>query len=198
MKQPVCCVVHALDRRVRLRAPALSGRRSACVRVAEELARERGCEAVTVSPRTGSVLVESSESTLDAESLRARIESLLREARDESGRPLAEGRPELQPGPTRVARSVAHAFADINAEVRATMDNRADLRTLMPVVFAAAGLAEVMVTGKLPAPAWFNLLWWSLRSFMTFNTDAVEEELRHRGDGSGPERGGPADGGPQG
>jgi hypothetical protein len=42
----------------------------------------------------------------------------------------------------------------------------------------AGGLVEVAATGKLPAPAWFNLLWWSLRSFMTFNPGAVEEQTR--------------------
>ena len=29
----------------------------------------------------------------------------------------------------------------------------------------------------MPVPTWFNLLWWSLRSFMTFNIRAVEEEI---------------------
>jgi hypothetical protein len=46
---------------------------------------------------------------------------------------------------------------------------RADLGTILPVIFASAGLAELAITRKMPVPAWFNLLWWSLRAFMTFN-----------------------------
>ena len=73
------------------------------------------------------------------------------------------------------------AVAGINADVRAALDQRADLGTLLPVVFAIAGLVEVGATGKMPVPTWFNLLWWSLRSFMSFNIRAVEEEVQDGG-----------------
>ena len=181
VKPPACSVVHALERRVRLRAPALAGHRGACEQVAEALAREPGCDVVSINPTTGSVLIESGEATLDREALRQRVDVLLGEARDEAGQPLSDERPAPQPGPTRVARAVAHAVAGINADVRATLDNRADLGTILPVIFVSAGLAEVLVTRKLPVPTWFNLLWWSLRSFMTFNISAVEEETRKNG-----------------
>lgn len=177
--RPAASLVHALDRRVRLRAPALIGHQGACEAVADALAREPGCEVVTINPRTGSVLVESGEARLDPEALRRRLDALLGEARDEAGQPLGEAPPPApQPGPTRVARAVAHAVAGINADVKAKLDNRADLGTILPVIFASAGLVEVAVTRKMPGPAWFNLLWWSLRSFMTFNIAAVEEETR--------------------
>lgn len=179
-------VAHALERRVRLRAPALSGHASACERVAQQLALEPGCEVVTVRPITGSVIVERGEGALDADRLRARLAELLGELRDDDGRPLGAQPPGGQPGPTRVARAVAHAVVAINAEVREAMDHRADLGTLLPVVFATAGLTEVAITRKLPVPAWFNLLWWSLRSFMTFNPSAVMEEMRQAG-GQAPE-----------
>ncbi|WP_437838747.1 HMA2 domain-containing protein [Sorangium sp. So ce1153] len=177
MRAPVL-VAHALERRVRLRAPALAGHRRACERVAEQLAADPGCEVVTVRPATGSVIVERLEGALDPERLRGRLAELVNEARDDEGHLLGAPRPDAHPGPTRVARAVAHAVAAINADVREAMGYRADLGTLLPVVFATAGLAEVGVTRRLPAPAWFNLLWWSLRSFMTFNPGAVSEELR--------------------
>ncbi|XXX80386.1 HMA2 domain-containing protein [Sorangium sp. So ce134] len=191
MRPPVL-VAHALERRVRLRAAALAGHRRVCQRVAEQLAADPGCEVVTVRPFTGSVIVERLDGGLDPERLRARLAELVAEARDDDGHPIAAPRPEGHPGPTRVARAVAHAVAGINADVREAMDYRADLGTLLPVFFAAAGLAEVGVTRRLPAPAWFNLLWWSLRWFMTFNPSAVSEELRAAAGGApGP----PADAG---
>jgi hypothetical protein len=178
-KPPLAVVVHALDRRVRLRAPLLTGHRAACARVAASLAREAGADdVVLINPRTGSVLIASERGPLDAGALRQRLAHLVSEEHDKAGRSLTHWRPDRHPGPTRVARAVAHAFVGINADVRSALDHRADLGTLLPVIFAAGGLVEVVVTGKIPAPAWFNLLWWSLRSFMTFNMSALEEETR--------------------
>ena len=71
---------------------------------------------------------------------------------------------------------MARAVSGINADVRAALDARADLGTILPLVFAAAGVAQVGARGAMPVPTWFNLLWWSLRSFMTFNFEAVTEE----------------------
>jgi hypothetical protein len=83
-----------------------------------------------------------------------------------------------------VARAVASAVAGVNADLRAALDDRADLGTILPVIFAALGFAKVASTGKLPRPTWFNLFWWSLRSFMTFNVRAVEEQV-HPENGKG-------------
>ncbi|MGK4006120.1 HMA2 domain-containing protein [Sorangium sp. So ce1036] len=185
-------VAHALERRVRLRAPVLAGHRRACERVAEQLAAEPGCDVVTVRPATGSVIVERDEGGLDPERLRGRLAELVSASRDEDGRPLTAPRPGCEPGPTRIARAVAHAFVAINAEVREAMDHRADLGTLLPVFFATAGLTEIGVTRRLPVPAWFNLLWWSLRSFMTFNPAALSEEQRNAGAGGAGEPAGGA------
>jgi hypothetical protein len=175
-------LVHSLPGRVRLRAPALAGHRDACQRIAEKLiAMEPSADRVDVRPVTGSVIVErdeEAETTLDAEALRALIVKLVSEERDDEGRPLTAPRSDWIPGPTRVARAVAHAFSEINGDVRAALGHRADLGTLLPVIFFSLGLVEVSVTRKLPVPAWFNLLWWSLRSFMTFNVGAVEEESK--------------------
>jgi hypothetical protein len=169
-------LVHGLPRRVRLRSRAIVGQRDACLRVAEKLAMmDPSCERVEVRPWTGSVIVEREDGTLDAEAVRKMLEQLVAEERDEQGRKLTDGHDAL-PGPTRVAKAVAHAFAEINGDVRSALDHRADLGTLMPVLFFSLGLIEVGVTKKLPAPAWFNLVWWSIRSFMTFNQGAVEQE----------------------
>lgn len=178
-------VAHALERRVRLRAPALVGHHRACEQVAEQLAAEVGCDVVTVRPVTGAVIVERDEGGLDPEQLRNRLAELVSTLRDEEGRPLTAPRLGGEPGPTRIARAVAQAFVAINADVREVMDHRADLGTLLPVFFAAAGLTEIGVTRRLPVPAWFNLLWWSLRSFMTFNPAALSKEQRNATGGAG-------------
>jgi hypothetical protein len=173
----VARVEHALPRRVRLVAPLLADQPGACGRVARALAEGGAFARVTVRPLTGSVLIEDDEALLDPGALVERVRALIQTEHDEAGRLLGEGGPADHPTPTRLARVVARAASGINADVGARLDHRADLGTLLPIFFAAAGVAELSVTGKMPAPSWFNLLWWSMRAFMTFNLRAVEEEV---------------------
>lgn len=181
-KQPWTELVHSLSGRVRLRSRVIVGHHEACQRIAEKLAMiEPMAEVVEVRPWTGSVIIVREEGELDAASLAALLERLIADERDTEGRKLTELGPERHPGPTKVARALAHAFAEINGDVRGGLDHRADLGTLLPVLFFALGLVEIAATRKLPAPAWFNLLWWSLRSFMTFNQGAVAQEVRENG-----------------
>ncbi len=172
-------IEQALPQRVRLAAPSLAWHSEACDRIARALAAQ-GVR-VRVRPATGSVILEGDAEPLPAALLAARLAELLRGERDEQDRPLEAPRPRDQPGPTRIARAAVRAVAGINADVRTALDHRADLGTLLPVFFAVAGVAEVGATGRLPVPTWFNLLWWSLRSFMSFNIRAVEEEVQGRG-----------------
>lgn len=170
-------IIHQLPRRVRLRASLLVGHREICTRIAEKLQHADSTSTrVEIRPSTGSVIVERDDGTLDADSL---CESLSRIVAEEMAAVPSSRRfpaPERMPGPTRVANTVAKAFSEINGDVRRALDGRADLGTILPVVFFTLGLAEVAATRKLPAPAWFNLLWWSLRSFMTFNPTATGQE----------------------
>ena len=173
----VAQIVHELPWRVRLRAPDLMHQPAACQRIAEKLLSESAADRIRVQPTTGSVLLEADERTLDAEALRRRLEELVLDEHDEEGRPIVQRG--HHPGPTRIASAVAHAFARINDDVREALDGRADLGSLLPVFFFTGGTLEVLSSKKIPAPPWFNLLWWSIRSFMTFNVEAVEEERRN-------------------
>lgn len=167
-------IVHQMPRRVRLRASLLVGHRDICQRVAEKFAHaEPTAERVEVRPSTGSVIIEREDGTLDAEALHRLLARIVSEEMSEVPSSRRYAVPERMPGPTRVANAVARAFSDINGDVRKALDGHADLGTLLPVVFFSLGLVEVAATRKLPAPAWFNLLWWSLRSFMTFNPTAT-------------------------
>jgi hypothetical protein len=133
------------------------------------------------------VIVEDDGGAIPAKALVARLAELVRGERDEWDRPLTAPIAKPPPGPTRIAQAVVHAALAINADVREKLERRADIGTLLPVLFAAAGFAEVHHTKKLPVPAWFNLLWWSLRSFMTFNIRAMAEGTQD-GAATEPER----------
>jgi hypothetical protein len=176
---PVVEIVHALPRRVHVRAPLLAGHHDACVRIADRLAREALHERVSVRERTGSVFVERAEGALDPDAVARALTALVLEERDAGGRPLTAPGARATAEPVRIARAVAHAFANIDDDVERALDGRADLATLFSLALATAACVEVIVTEEIPAPTWFNLLWWSLRSFMTFNVEATIEAHRH-------------------
>lgn len=171
-------IEHQLPRRVRLRASQLIGHRDVCARIAEKfLQAESTSSRVEIRPSTGSVIVERDDGTLNADELREILVQIV--AEEMAGVPSSRRYPvpDKLPGPTRVADTVARAFSEINGDVRRALDGRADLGTILPVIFFSLGLVEVGATRKLPAPAWFNLLWWSLRSFMTFNPAATGQDV---------------------
>lgn len=175
-------IVHRLPRRVRLRAGILVGHRDICQRIADKfMSSELTSTRVEIRPSTGSVIVEREDGTLDAEALRQLLARLVSEEMAEVPSSRRYPAPERMPGPTRVANAVARAFSEINGDVRRALDDRADLGTILPVVFFTLGLLEVPATRKLPVPAWFNLLWWSLRSFMTFNPAAIGQDEEGEG-----------------
>ena len=49
-----------------------------------------------------------------------------------------------------------------------------DLGVLATLGLIGAGAAEIVVTGKLPIPPWFNLAWWGFRTFMTTEQPEIE------------------------
>lgn len=165
-------IAHRLPHRIRLRAPLLAFHDEQCRRMAEHLMQIESTlenvEKVRVNVMTGSIIVETENGSLDAEPLLARVRAFVElEMKDI---------PTPPPGPTQFARSVARAFAGLNEDVRGGLRHRADLATLLPIFLSTLALGQIVRTGQLPAPAWFNFCWWSFRAFMTFHKDAAREE----------------------
>jgi len=63
------------------------------------------------------------------------------------------------------------AFRGLNDDVYTALEGKADLATLAPVVLAIASTLRVVRTRQIQPVPWFNLLWFSLRSFIAFNAD---------------------------
>jgi hypothetical protein len=166
-------VAHALGGRVRLSVAALRGRRGVCERVAHRLANEGDVDRVVVRPVTGSVIVERGASELDPKDLAQRLEALVAdEHRDEGMVADAKGWPA---GSTRLARALVAAWRGIDKDVREALGGEADLRSLVPFVLVATSAAEVSISGKLTAVPWYSLVWYALRSFITFNAAAMHD-----------------------
>jgi hypothetical protein len=165
-------IAHATRARVRLVAPVLRARRESCERVARAIADELNADRVVVRPVTGSVIVERANAPLDAREVARRLEELVAGEREAAGN--GEMRARTAPG-TGVARAIAVSLRALNNDVRETFDDGADLASLVPRALVAASAAQVVWSGNLPAVPWYSLVWYALRSFITFNADAIGE-----------------------
>jgi hypothetical protein len=160
-------IAHATRARVRLVAKALRGKREICERVARRFAVAADADRVTVRPLTGSVIVEREASVLDARELARRLEEVLGSEPDVT---VAVGASRES---TRIARAIAGATRKINDDVYETLGGKADLGSLVPIALVAVSAVQVSVSGKLVAVPWYSLVWYALRSFLTFNKDAL-------------------------
>ena len=172
--EPAVRVVHRLSRRVHLRAPALSFHRDACQRIADQLAYQFPDHRIAVRPQTGSVIAELESGDIDADTLAQRFAALLAQERDERDRPLLASHAEPR-GPTALARAVVTAFRGLNDDVRTALDGRADLGTLASLALAASGVTQIARRGEFQPVQWFNLLWFSMGTFLSFNSDAAAQ-----------------------
>ena len=165
-------IAHHLPDRTRLRTPVLRNDRAGCEQLADTLAALAGVREVAVRPYTGSILVGHAESlplAILVETVRGTL------AID---RVLAAG--EKPPAPadvptfSSIARKLVCVFRELDRDIRRSSEGVADLGVLATLGFFAAGAAEVVGSGELPLPPWFNLAWWGFRTFMTTEATAIE------------------------
>jgi hypothetical protein len=165
-------IAHHLPDRTRLRTPVLRNDRAGCEQLADTLAALAGVREVAVRPYTGSILVGHAESlplAILVETVRGTL------AID---RVLAAG--EKPPAPAEIptfssiAKKLVCVVRELERDIRRSSEGAADLGVLATLGFFAAGAAEVVGSGELPLPPWFNLAWWGFRTFMTTEATAIE------------------------
>jgi len=167
-------VVHQLPERTRLRTPVLRKDPATCARLADTLAGVTGVREVAVRPFTGSILVEHA-ATLTADALVDTVRAAL--AIDRVLKP-GEEEP-LPPEPPRrssIARQLALAVRELDRDIRRGSEGTVDLGTIATLTFLGAGAADVVTTGQLPLPPWFNLAWWAFRTFMEVERGVIDGE----------------------
>lgn len=171
--------VHESPGRLRLRLPFLRKVPDQVDPLADRLATLDGMEQVEVKPYTGSVLCTFDPYSLDADRIVAEVikatgvEPVLRLGERSAAEEEALCSEALSHG-SDVARAFVGFFKGLNMDVIRSTEGRIDLGTLAAFGFLTAGAAEVMATGKLPLPPWFNLGWWAFRTFTTMEKRAIE------------------------
>ncbi|HRI65690.1 MAG TPA: hypothetical protein PK156_15690 [Polyangium sp.] len=169
-------IAHVLPQRIRLRAPYLVAQPEVCRRIAERLLQMPDlADKITVNSITGSIVVEDSRGPVDPAKLLLHLQRYVEEEIQTLPKPNAE--------PTKIAQSVARAFAELNRDVRGGLHHRADLAILLPICLATLALGQIFTAGRLPAPAWFNFCWWAFRAFLTFHKDAKGHEYAQSPEG---------------
>jgi hypothetical protein len=171
-------LVHSSPGRTRLRLPWLRRDPTQATPLAEGLQQVSGMEEVELRPYTGSILcihdphVLSLEALLEAVKRLTRVERVVRpgeeppeEDEEELLRALSKG--------SNVARAASRFFQGVNLGVLRASEGHVDLGTLATFGFMTAGVVEVVASGKLPFPPWFNLAWWAFRTFTSTEKAAI-------------------------
>jgi len=165
-------LAHASPGRLRLRLAWLRGHRDACTGLADHLAARPGVREVVVRPRTGSVLCTYDPARARAEQLIAAVRRQTRVALVRKSGAALDGPPPPRPrGPSRIGRAVADTVRGLDDDIWRATDGNLDLGTLASLAFLGAGALEVAATRRMPMPTWFNLAWWSFRTFAMFESD---------------------------
>lgn len=192
-------VAHALPGRLRLRLPFLRDRPGEATPLSDQMVEIDGVIEVQCRPFTGSLLFRYDPAKITEEELIAaaqRLTGVERVLRPHlaPGSPGSPGMDDedavflslaVQDG-TDIAYAAAKLFQGINVDVLRFTEGRLDIGTLAALAFAVAGAVEVGVTKKLPAPPWFNLAWWSFRTFATLEQSAIDRARRGACAGPGP------------
>jgi hypothetical protein len=178
-------VVRVLPGRVRLRLPWLRESPAAAAALADGLAKLSALTAVEVRARTGSVLGLCSPA---AGPMEAVVDAVVAEARRLTGVdevvPLGQEPPTVPvrlPETAAIAREVSSFFRGINADVLRATEGSFDLGTAVTAGFVVAGALGVMIEGEIAAPPWFNLAWWGIRTFISFEQGGPEADTSNDG-----------------
>jgi hypothetical protein len=165
-------VAHQSPGRLRLRLPWLRHDADGATALADDLAELPGMIEVAVRPSTGSVLCTFEADALDAARIIAAVRrctgvTRVLDAQEEltaptTVEPVAAG--------SSVARALVDAVRGVNQDVLRESGGRMDLATLASLGFFAAGAMEIAASRRLPAPPWFNLAWWAVRTLTEFES----------------------------
>jgi hypothetical protein len=162
-------VVHASPGRLRLRVSREAVASGALEAAARSLATMSGIQAARLNRLASSLVIHYDPAALDEHGLLTALAV--------AGLPLANLEPSeaaYVPG-SMVGHSIQDAFQTADERVGHATSGQLDLRTLVPLGFAALVLREILA-GRVTAPPWYNLAWWAFDSFYKLHLPRLSEE----------------------
>jgi hypothetical protein len=174
-------LVHVLPGRARLRLSWLRGDEGAATALADGLVKLPGVTQVDVRLHTGSVLSRYDPGRVHIDRIVEEIGRLTGVAQVVlPGQPLPPP-PRRRLGKSALAHEVSAFFRGLNADVLRATDGSLDLGTAVTTTFVIAGALGVTLQHELSAPPWFNLAWWGVRTFISFEQEEPDEPAREDG-----------------
>ncbi|MCW5803908.1 MAG: hypothetical protein KIT31_16135 [Deltaproteobacteria bacterium] len=171
-------IAHAIPGRTRLRSPLLRRNDPLGEKLADELAAIAGIDTVRVRPYTGSVVIDHAPG-MPAGELAERAAMVIGAATVVclgERPPLSEDVPAF----SSLAKKIVALTREIDRDIRRASDGSIDLGTLATLGFVGAGAAQVVASGRLQVPPWFNLAWWGLRTFVSAEQDEIAAARSNR------------------
>lgn len=170
-------VVHAIPGRVRLKISQLKGNPSLAQEAQEKLRGVPGIQRVQTNAATGSVLIfHDLLDTLPLDSLQA-LSGTLDELFPEIGAAsLTTWLISLAEAPAAGAANPGGGtdpVAALKAKV-GQLGGSFDIRLLLPLTFLFLGVRQLLVSGKLTLPVWYDFFWFALSSFFMLNRNLLE------------------------
>jgi Heavy metal associated domain 2 len=141
--------VHVLPGRLRLRAPALIGRRAAAEQLKKSLARLEGVRDVEVSSVSGSVLFRFAPDEVTPDLLLGAAIRLLGLEKDIERTP-----------PSQIGEGIRNAGQSLNHAIYQQTDGVIDLWTSITLLLVVSGIRQLAAGNPFGWP----LLWWAYRS----------------------------------
>lgn len=163
-----------------MRVPMLRGKAELVEPLADKIATLDGVEQVQIRPFTGSVLCTFDPWKVTTENILFAIKEQFGELQvirpgehsEFENQALVEEAIDQGSG---MARALAGMVKGMNLEMLRATGGTIDLGTLATAGFMVAGAAEIVRTGKIPMPPWFNLGWWAFRTFSTLEKTAIQQ-----------------------
>lgn len=171
-------IAHHMPGRTRVRLSWLRHAPEETEALATYLSGLDGMLEVEIQPRTGSVLCLYHPADLDHHQVVSHIcrhtgvDTVVAPGEVHPSELEALERAARQQG-AGIAREVARVFRTVNVDLLRMSNGRVDLPIATALALLSVGAVEIVRSGKLPAPPWFNLAWWAFRTFATMELKAI-------------------------
>lgn len=174
--RPLGRVVHRIPGRLRLKFDSRHVTPAMLTDVQSTLLVIEGVERCDAKPRSCSLVLF----VRDADFADSQLDPLVQD--DAAALLTTSPAPEQHDDPpTWLMRQIDVRTRLLDRRLRRATGDRVDLRTLLPIGFAALAVREIIVTsGQLPAIPWYVLLWYAFDSYLKLHgtpTGGVTQHL---------------------
>jgi hypothetical protein len=175
--QKLKAIVHHLPHRTRIKLPRSHRDAASIARITDSVKRVNKVNRVEVNARTGSMLVYHEEDT----EMLSSLSGALGEVAGELIEAALEAEAISFPGLSIIAHLIGKTMGKADTHLSTVTNNLVDLKTMLPVTFLAAGIAQSFRSGAwlVPVPNWvfFYMAYDTYMRFHSPSMTAISQKL---------------------